>query len=223
MRRSELELSINWVRRLLPDDDQLVVIGSQSILGAFNEVLLPDDARLSMEVDVLPLRDPDEQKADLIEVMLGRDSSFHQRFGIYVDGVSPTTSKFAPGWLDRTIPFVVTDPTGNVSDTIAWCAHPADLVANKLTVGREKDLLFCRAVLRQRLVDPAHVRHLVEAIPDLNDNARRLALGVLDTQPTTGAPFARIAPRTPVDRPPPRLEDFPTIYDTDLNRPDTRR
>ena len=48
MRRSELELSINWVRRLLPDDDQLVVIGSQSILGAFNEVLLPDDARLSM-------------------------------------------------------------------------------------------------------------------------------------------------------------------------------
>lgn len=49
MRRNELELSLNWVRRLLPDDDQLVVIGSQSILGSFNEVLLPDDARLSME------------------------------------------------------------------------------------------------------------------------------------------------------------------------------
>jgi hypothetical protein len=89
VRRSELELSIAWVRRLLPDDDQLVVIGSQSVLGAFDEVLLPDDARLSMEVDVLPLRDPDEQKADLIDVMLGRDSPFHEQFGIYVDGVAP--------------------------------------------------------------------------------------------------------------------------------------
>ncbi len=72
---------------------------------------LPDDARLSMEVDVQPLHDPDERKADLIEVMLGRDSTFHERFAIYVDGVSPATSKFAAGWLARTIPFVATDPS----------------------------------------------------------------------------------------------------------------
>jgi hypothetical protein len=48
VRLSELELSINWVRKLLPNDNEIVVVGSQSILGSFNEVLLPDDARLSM-------------------------------------------------------------------------------------------------------------------------------------------------------------------------------
>jgi hypothetical protein len=39
-------------------------------------------------------------------------------------------------WVRRLLP-----------DAIAWCAYPADLVANKLTVGREKDMAFCRAVL----------------------------------------------------------------------------
>jgi hypothetical protein len=102
VRRSELELSINWVRRLLPDDDQIVVVGSQSILGAFNEVLLPDDARLSMEVDVLPLRDPDERKADLIEVMLGRDSTFHERLGFTSTGSAlRRRSSLLVGWRAR--------------------------------------------------------------------------------------------------------------------------
>jgi hypothetical protein len=216
MRRSELELSINWVRRLLPDDDQIVVIGSQSILGSFNEVLLPNDARLSMEVDILPLHDPDEQKADLIEVMLGRDSTFHERFGVYVDGVSPTTSKFAPGWLARTIPFVVTDPSGAVPDTVAWCAHPADLVANKLTVGREKDMLFCRAVLRQRLVDPAVVASFVNDVDGIAPSARQIALQIIESHTApAGTIFATIKPRSSVELSPPTLEDLPTIYDTD--------
>ena len=216
MRRSELELSINWVRRLLPDDDQIVVVGSQSILGSFNEVLLPDDARLSMEVDVLPLHDPDERKADLIEVMLGRDSTFHERFGIYVDGVSPATSKFAAGWLARTIPFVATDPTGTVPDTVAWCAHPADLVANKLTVGREKDMAFCRAVLRQRLVDPTMVAGFVNEIEDIASAARQVALQIIAVHAApSGAAFAKIKPRVRVELRPPTPDDLPTIYDTD--------
>ncbi len=216
MRRSELELSINWVRRLLPDDDQIVVIGSQSILGSFNEVLLPDDARLSMEVDILPLHDPDEHKADLIEVMLGRDSTFHERFGIYVDGVSPATSKFAPGWLARTIPFVATDPSGAVPDTVAWCAHPADLVANKLTVGRDKDMLFCRAVLRQRLVNPAEVAAFVDSIDGIAPSARQIALQIIASHTApAGTIFATIKPRSRVELPSPTLDDLPTIYDTD--------
>jgi hypothetical protein len=33
VRRSELELSINWVRRLLPKDDQIVVSASLGALG----------------------------------------------------------------------------------------------------------------------------------------------------------------------------------------------
>jgi hypothetical protein len=179
-------------------------------------VLLPDDARLSMEVDILPLHDPDESKADLIEVTLGRDSAFHERFGIYVDGVSPATSKFAPDWLDRTVPFVVTDPSGTTNDTVAWCAHPADLVANKLTVGREKDFTFCRAVLRQRLVDPAEVATLIARIEGIAPQARDLAQHIVARHAAPpGTKFARIAPRAAVQRRRPTPADLPTIYDTD--------
>jgi hypothetical protein len=178
-------------------------------------VLLPDDARLSMEVDILPLHDPDEQKADLIEVMLGRDSTFHERFGIYVDGVSPATSKFAPGWLSRTIPFVATDRSGVVPDTVAWCAHPADLVANKLTVGRDKDMLFCRAVLRQLLVNPAEVAAFVNDIDGIAPPAK-VALQIIASHAApAGTAFANIKPRSNVDLPPPTLDDLPTVYDTD--------
>ncbi len=169
-----------------------------------------------MEVDVLPLHDPDERKADLIEVMLGRDSTFHERFGVYVDGVSPATSKFAAGWLARTIPFVATDPTGAVPDTVAWCAHPADLVANKLTVGREKDMAFCRAVLRQRLVDPTVVAGFVNEIEGIAPPARQVALQIIAAHATpAGTTFAKINPRSRVGLAPPTIEDLPTIFDTD--------
>ncbi len=148
--------------------------------------------------------------------MLGRDSTFHERFGIYVDGVSPATSKFAPGWLARTIPFVATDPSGAVPDTVAWCAHPADLVANKLTVGRDKDMLFCRAVLRQRLVNPAEVAAFVDSIDGIAPSARQIALQIIASHTApAGTIFATIKPRSRVELPSPTLDDLPTIYDTD--------
>lgn len=216
MRRSELELSINWVRRLLPDDDQIVVVGSQSILGAFNEVLLPDDARLSMEVDVLPLHDPDERKADLIEVMLGRDSTFHERFGIYVDGVSPATSKFAPGWLARTIPFVATDPSGGRAGhdrMVCASCRPRGQQADGRT--RERHGVLPRRAAttagqpgRRCRTDRANRRHRTGVASDG-------ASGDSGSCPADGTTFAKVNPRARVDLSPPTLDDLPTIYDTD--------
>jgi hypothetical protein len=89
-------------------------------------------------------------------------------------------------------------------------------VANKLTVGREKDMGFCRAVLRQRLVNPADVAELIEQIEGIAPASRQAALlvTVAHAMPT-GTTFAKVNPRASVDLAPPTLEDLPTIYDTD--------
>lgn len=45
----------------------------------------------SMEADLLPLDDPLEEKADLIDGVLGAGSMFDDTHGVHADGVSITT------------------------------------------------------------------------------------------------------------------------------------
>jgi hypothetical protein len=80
-------------------EPEIVVIGSQAILGSVEEppaVLLE-----SMEVDVYPLGDP--EKAIEIEAALGEGSSFQGLYGYYAHGVGPETMKGPAGWRDRGI------------------------------------------------------------------------------------------------------------------------
>ena len=86
---------------------------------------------------------------------------------------------------------------GVVPDTIAWCAHPADLVANKLTVGREKDMAFCRAVLRQRLVNPADVAELIEQIEGIAPASRQMARQVTAAHALPTVPLSPKSIRVP--------------------------
>jgi hypothetical protein len=67
-------------------DDEIIVIGSQSIVGAV-DFPLPALTTLSIEADLLPLNDPDERKLDLIDGTIGEDSMFHESFGIYAQPV----------------------------------------------------------------------------------------------------------------------------------------
>ncbi len=52
------------------EDSNIIVIGSQAILGTYSEDELPPEACLSIEVDIAFLDDPDELKA--AKVALGR-------------------------------------------------------------------------------------------------------------------------------------------------------
>ena len=89
-------------------------------------------------------------------------------------------------------------------------------MANKLTVGREKDMAFCRAVLRQRLVNPSEVARFVDGIEGIAPAGRQLALQIIDAHAApAGTTFAKINPRARVDRSRPTMDDLPTIYDTD--------
>ena len=69
------------------EDNNIIVIGSQAILGTYSEDELPPEACLSIEVDIAFLDDPDELKAIKVDGAIGEDSRFHETFGIYGQGV----------------------------------------------------------------------------------------------------------------------------------------
>ena len=73
--------------------DEFVVVGSQAILGTFDEPL--DSMLQSMEADIYPKRAPDA--ADLIDGNLGDGSQFHAAFDYYAHGVGPETAKAPVG------------------------------------------------------------------------------------------------------------------------------
>jgi len=58
-------------------DNDVLVIGSQAILGAFDDDELPDLVKLSREADIAFLDDPTREKADAVEGAIGEMSAFH--------------------------------------------------------------------------------------------------------------------------------------------------
>lgn len=73
-------------------DHEVLVLGSQSILGAFDEDDLPPAATASMEADIAFLDDPDRFKADQVEGAIGELSTFHLNNGFYAEGVHIETA-----------------------------------------------------------------------------------------------------------------------------------
>jgi hypothetical protein len=89
MRRSQLEHAIRTACQII-ERPAVIVVGSQAILGTYDESQLPTAATMSIEVDILPIADTDEettQLADLIEGVAGELSPFEQLHGFFIDGV----------------------------------------------------------------------------------------------------------------------------------------
>lgn len=155
MRRSELEHLIR-AASAITDQYEIMVVGSQSILGAVSEP--PDSLIESMEADVYPLHSPD--LADLIDGSIGEGSPFHERFGYYAQGVGPETAILPAGWQDR----VIKIQNRNTDMKVGFCLEPHDLAASKLAVGREKDWLFVEEMLRHKIVEGRVLHERVETL-----------------------------------------------------------
>jgi len=149
MNRAQLEHVLRAAATIV-DDPGLLVIGSQAILGAFAEDLLPVEATTSIEADLAFFVDPDGSKADRLDGAIGELSRFHETFGYYAQGVSVTTAVLPVGWEDRTVEFA----TPGAFPARPWCLEPHDCVVSKLVAGREKDRAFAAALLREGLVEP---------------------------------------------------------------------
>jgi hypothetical protein len=175
MNRDELAEVLRAASQLV--DDRPVVMGSQAILGTYDEDVLPPAATVSMEADVAFLNDADRMKADLVTGAIGEDSNFHQLRGYYAEGIHIDTATLPEGWRDRLITWSV-PPGVNSPGTVAAFLEPHDLVVAKLAAFREKDVRFVTALARAGLVDPLVAFERLEHT-DLHPVARQRAAGLL--------------------------------------------
>lgn len=138
-KRSELEHLIH-AAGAIAGDAQIVVIGSQSVLGQFPDA--PPALLASMEADVYPLNRPD--LADLVDGSIGEGSFFHEQYGYYAQGVSESTAVLPAGWKKR----LVRVSNANTGGVAGLCLEVHDLAISKYAAGREKDLEFTRELVR---------------------------------------------------------------------------
>jgi hypothetical protein len=148
------------------------VIGSQAILASVPSGLPPEATR-SIEADIVPMDDPDERKADLIDGSIGEASLFEATHGICAQGVSLATAILPEGWRERLVP-LRNENTGGVT---AWCLEPHDLVASELAAARPKDVECARAPLEAGTVDPDRLTERIDrlaAAPPIRERAKAL-------------------------------------------------
>ena len=180
MRRAELEHVIRAATSVAEDTD-LVIVGSQAILGQFPEA--PEPMLVSREADVYPRNRP--ERGDQIEGALGDGSYFESTFGYYAHAVGPETAKAPAGWEERLIP-ISNENTGGAT---GWCLEIHDLVLSKCAAGRERDWEFAEEALRHGLADPAELRGRVSEMPLAGARLRAL-------RRTVEGVIARASPKT---------------------------
>ncbi len=164
MTRTQLEHLIRAAASVA-DDDEVVIIGSQAVLGQFPSA--PAEMLVSVEADLYPLHHPD--RADLIDGSIGEGSPFHDTYGYYGQGVDASTAVLPAGWRARLIAI----QNANTRGATGWCLEVNDLVVSKLVAGREKDLAFARAALKHGLASVDVLRDRAATLP-VSDDVRRL-------------------------------------------------
>ena len=174
MRRDELRHLVRAACRAT-GEHQVIVMGSQAILGSWKEIAAPERATMSNEADLAFFDDPDEFKADTVMGVLGMDSQFHQTYDIYADGIASDTATLPSGWKDRLITLISHDRD---EVFIGWCLDPHDLCGAKMAAGRPKDHDFVEVLVRAEMVDPVAISEHLGAM-GLPAERTELAVGLL--------------------------------------------
>lgn len=162
-------------------DPEIVVLGSQAILGSFDEDELPVEVLVSMEADLAWLADgPDRERAERVNGMIGELSQFEATHGYYPEGISVETAVLPDGWRDR------------LQGWPLQASHPArplfvdrhDLVVAKLAANRPKDRAFVSSLAVHGLVDLEIIRDRVGELPAGTDpRVAASILGFVDSLP----------------------------------------
>lgn len=186
MRRAQLEHAIRTACQII-GRAEVIIIGSQSILGSYPEADLPDTVTMSMEVDVLPIAPTNEETmrlADDIEGVAGEFSPFEQLHGFSIDGVDLGTAVLPDGWRDRLVMVqnANTAAPGGYPVFTGWCLDKEDLCVAKLCAFREKDRDFVRALLDVGIVDRGVILDRLSDIPERQRDSADRAIRWLAVQ-----------------------------------------
>ena len=159
MQRRQLEHIIRTASAIA-DVYEIVIIGSQSILGSFP--FAPSNLLQSMEADVYPLSQP--AKADLIDGSIGEMSIFDETYGYYAQGVGPETAILPLGWEAR----LVKIQNENTDFKVGLCLEPHDLAVSKLAAGREKDWPFVSTMLAHKMISTQTLLERIRVTPRIS-------------------------------------------------------
>ena len=91
MRHEEFVHVLQAAARIV--DDELVVVGSQAVLGRFPDA--PEALLRSAELDLFPRHHPD--RSDDIDGSLGDGSPFHETYSYYAHAVGARPRRPRPG------------------------------------------------------------------------------------------------------------------------------
>jgi hypothetical protein len=164
MKRHELEHVIRAAASI-SGDSEIVVIGSQAILGQFPDA--PPEMCVSNEADVYPLNQPD--RWELIDGSIGELSPFHETFGYYAQGVQEGTAILPDGWKAR----LVSVRSAGTAGATGLCLEVHDLVISKYVAGRDKDRRFVQFAAKHGLVSQATLIERLALTPvPASDKAR---------------------------------------------------
>jgi hypothetical protein len=144
MERSQLEHILRAAAGIT-GNTEFVVIGSQAIHGQTSKP--PRECLASIEADIFSLRSRED--ADLIDGSIGEASPFHRTFGYYAHGVAEETAVLPAGWKER----LVSLRSSNTGVATGFCLEAHDLAVSKLVAGREKDVEFVQALIRDGLIN----------------------------------------------------------------------
>lgn len=166
MTRDQLEHAIRAACDVA-DDTELIIFGSQAILGEHPDA--PPDLRASIEVDVQPRNRP--EAVDKIDGALGELSQFHETHGFYVHGVSIESATLPSGWEERTIRV---EHARRTRGHVGLCLETHDLAVSKLVAYRDKDRDFVRTLLLEGLVDVEILCARIGSLPVSDEMKLRL-------------------------------------------------
>lgn len=187
MRRDQLEHAIRAACQII-QQPAVIIVGSQAILGTYEESELPSAATMSLEVDVLSIADSNLETArlaDLIEGAAGEFSPFEQLHGFSIDGVDLETSALPDGWRGRLVEVCNANtaaPSG-VPRFTGWCLDKHDLCVAKLCALREKDRNFVAALVEAGLVNAGVIHARLGDLPPEHDENAERARGWLGYRP----------------------------------------
>jgi hypothetical protein len=154
LKRSDLEHIIR-AAATISGDGEIVIVGSQSVLGQFPDA--PAELLVSNEADVYPKHHP--ERWNLIDGSIGELSPFHDTFGYYAQGVEPGTATLPNGWETRLVPI----RNENTWGATGLCIDFHDLLVSKYVAGRDKDRRFIGAAFRYGMVIVSILRERLAA------------------------------------------------------------
>jgi hypothetical protein len=170
MKRHELEHILRSASQIA-DDAEVLVIGSQSLIGSIDDELLPPAATASMEADVAFFDDLQNKKSDLVDGAIGEMSLFHETYGYYAQGVSVSTAVLPDGWKSR----LITLENSSTHPGRGLLLEPHDCVLAKLAAGREKDLRFATELIQAGIIDVNILQQRIGQMPVTDMLQRRIA------------------------------------------------